>query len=216
MTHEKTQTASAKYPLVALRDLITFGPRRTGIEPRPSTPVGYVTMAGIFADNVTATPVRCRMTAVPIRAVQFHEGDLLVPRKLIELKSNKVALAPTLQTPGFCAATLYVIRCDAARLDVHYLLHFLRQQNLGHLVDAFLKDETGVHPPVRDFFNNLVLALPSLSEQRHIASELHGMSQLAAAQCVMAIETKPEPEQAYDAMNLLSRVAIRTQIHLFA
>ncbi len=171
MTHDATQICPLHFPLVALRDLITVSnPRRTALDVPDNAPVAYATLSNICVHTATLTPMACRMISIGTRALQFSAGDLLVPRQLIALRLGKLALAPPQATPSFCASNLYVIRVDQSRLDGAYLLHVLRQRHIVRLIDAFLQDETGIHPPVSAFFNQLLLTLPPLVDQNAIVA----------------------------------------------
>ncbi len=208
MTGKAIDHSFYKYPLVALRDLITVNPRRPRIAISPDMAVGYVTPSNVLSGISAVTPMPCSMAAIRAKALQLQEGDVLVSRSLIKLQEGKVALVPVLAAPAFCSAELYVIRVNPNSLDAQYFFHFLRQPDIGNLIAAFLKDETGIHPPVAEFLHHLLLALPPLNDQRYIAGKLNSVRALTAQQCNELIEQERGRQKYYlGGQNMLIRVA---------
>ncbi len=173
--------ADYRHPLVALSDLITVNPGRISVDLGPHDEVGYVTPSNLTPGITCVTAMPCSMTAIPAKALECREGDLLVSRQLTKLQAGKVALAPATATPTFCSPELYVIRVDHKWLDVNYFLHFLRQPELANLIATFLKNETGIHPPVAAFFSHVLMSLPPINTQRSIVADAKDAQQSKAA-----------------------------------
>jgi type I restriction enzyme S subunit len=157
---------------VKLGSVATLNPRWRDEDLTPASRVAYVTLGALSVESARVKPEM--RDQIDIRAPHhcFQSGDLLVANQLTSLKTGKVAQVEIVYEYGFCSKNLLVIRPDPERLDARFLMHFLRQTQMPTMVEAYLGNAVGRHPPALDFLRHVQLPLPSLTKQRRWAEAL--------------------------------------------
>ena len=102
----------------------------------------------------------------------FENGDVVVAKITPCYENNKIALAAVDRPHAFGSTEFHVLRPDERRVDARYLVHFLRQDSVRDQGTRRMTGSAGQRRVPRSFLEELAIPLPSLDEQRRIASIL--------------------------------------------
>jgi type I restriction enzyme S subunit len=154
-----------------------FGTRVTDTK----QPVAFLPMAGVEADLTIVEPTETRAyETVKQGFTSYQTGDILVAKITPCFENGKLAQVRLKETHGFGSTEFHVIRANPSRVDSRYLIHFLRQERVRIAGIRRMTGSAGQRRVPKQFFEDLVVPLPPLDEQRRIAAILDKADALRA------------------------------------
>lgn len=139
--------------------------------------VSFVPMRAV--DSITGTIVNSEIR--PFAEVSkghtwFREGDVVFARITPCMQNGKSAIARGLQNgTAFGSTEFHVIR-PGPKLTAEWLHALVRHKAFRDDAAAHFKGTAGQQRVPRSFFENKLIPVPSLSEQRRIVAELAGLN----------------------------------------
>ena len=147
----------------------------------PNELVDFLPMSAVSAESTTV----CAAAQRPFSEVQkgytnFADGDVLLAKITPCFENGKIAFAKVNTECGFGSTEFHVIRPDRARIDGHYLVHFLRQEEIRIDGAQNMTGSAGQRRVPKHYLETLSIPLPPLPEQRRIAAILDQADALRA------------------------------------
>jgi len=135
--------------------------------------VDFLPMSAISADLTTACALeQRRFCEVQKGYTNFSDGDVLLAKITPCFENGKIAVAQLNTEFGFGSTEYHVIRTDSKRLDARYLVHFLRRDEVRVDGARQMTGSGGQRRVPKHYLESLSIPIPSVAEQRRIASIL--------------------------------------------
>lgn len=112
---------------------------------------------------------------------QFRNEDILVAKITPCFENGKIAQAKIRHMLGAGSTEFHVIRPDSDRVDVRYLLRFLRQPDIRAAGEHRMTGTGGQRRVPEAYLADLQVPLPPLEEQRRTAQLLDHLDKLRAS-----------------------------------
>lgn len=154
-----------------LDEVAELNPRLKG-RPDDGTVVSFLGMADVNSDGSTAEGVDRRFGDTAKGHTQFRRGDVLVAKITPCFENGKIAQASTRHLLAAGSTEFHVVRPDPAVLDGRYLHHYLRQPYIKIEGERRMTGSAGQRRVPEAYLAQLKIPLPSLDEQRRIATLL--------------------------------------------
>jgi type I restriction enzyme S subunit len=143
--------------------------------------VDFLPMSTVNADLTTVCATEQRQfSEVQKGYTNFADGDVLLAKITPCFENGKIAFAKLKTEYGFGSTEFHVIRADRERLDGRYLVHFLRRDEIRVDGARNMTGSAGQRRVPKHYLESLSIPLPTLNEQRRIASILDQTDALRA------------------------------------
>jgi type I restriction enzyme, S subunit len=143
--------------------------------------VAFIPMAAVDAEAATMDDSASRpYSEVKKGYTSFLDGDVLVAKITPCFENGKIVQAQLALRIGFGSTEFHVVRPHPDEADARYVLHFLRQQTIRLEGERKMTGSAGQRRVPEHFLAGLRIPLPSLSEQRRIATVLDKAEALRA------------------------------------
>ena len=143
--------------------------------------VSFIPMSALSAETGSIVDEEARLySEVATGYTPFQRDDILVAKITPCFENNKIGQAKLTRQWGFGSTEFHVVRARPAKADPRYLLHFLRQDHIRAEGERRMTGSVGHRRVPEHFLAGLEMRLPSLSEQRRIASILDQVLQQQA------------------------------------
>jgi type I restriction enzyme, S subunit len=164
-----------KWPEVPLSKVAVINPgrpRNLGI--RDDQPVSFVPMPAVSEQSAAIEhPDMCSYVDVKKGFTYFEENDILFAKITPCMENGKSAVATGLVDGiGFGSTEFHVIRPNQSLLLPKYVHYFVRQQSFRDNAKARMRGAVGPQRVPKEFLDDTMIPLPSISEQRRIVEIL--------------------------------------------
>lgn len=164
-----------KWPEVPLSKVAVINPsrpRNLGI--RDDQPVSFVTMPAVSEQTAAIEHPDMRpYVDVKKGFTYFEENDVLFAKITPCMENGKSAMASGLiDGVGFGSTEFHVIRSNQSLLLPKYVHYFVRQQSFRDNAKARMRGAVGQQRVPKDFFDDTMIPLPTISEQHRIVEIL--------------------------------------------
>jgi len=140
-------------------------------------------MSAIDADaSITSSQEDRPYSEVKKGYTNFVDGDILLAKITPCFENGKISQIRIGTEIGYGSTEFHVLRPDANKLDGRYLVHFLRQNRVRVEGERRMTGSAGQRRVPRSFLDTLPIFLPTLPEQRRIATILDKAESLRARQ----------------------------------
>lgn len=116
----------------------------------------------------------------------FAENDIIIAKITPCMKNEKCPIATGLTNKiGFGSSEFHVLRCNEQILN-EYLFSYLNRESIRQMAAKRMTGTSGHRRVPIDFYANLEIPVPPLSEQHRIVEEVEGYEvEIAKAKAVM-------------------------------
>lgn len=168
---------------VQLGSVVTINPSSGDCEFLPNERIDFVPMSAIDADaSITSSQEDRPYSEVKKGYTNFVDGDILLAKITPCFENGKISQIRIGTEIGYGSTEFHVLRPDANKLDGRYLVHFLRQNRVRVEGERRMTGSAGQRRVPRSFLDTLPIFLPTLPEQRRIATILDKAESLRARQ----------------------------------
>ncbi len=162
----------SEYPLSEIAEI---NPRRpNSLYLSDDSPVTFVPMTAISEATASIERPEIRIYGEVKKGFTFFCNDDVLFAKITPCMENgKSAIATELcNSIGFGSTEFHVLRANKKKLLPKFLHYFIRQKSFRDLAKARMRGAVGQQRVPKDFFNDVKLPLPPLSEQHRIVEIL--------------------------------------------
>lgn len=143
--------------------------------------VDFLPMSAVEAEHSIAEATENRLYGdVQKGYTNFIDGDVLLAKITPCFENGKIAQVRIKSRCGFGSTEFHVLRSNPEKLDSRYLVHFLRRDQIRYDGERKMTGSAGQRRVPKHFLESLLIPLPSLPEQRRIASILDQADALRA------------------------------------
>lgn len=158
---------------VPLGSVVYINPNLGVVDFEADELVDFVPMAAVEANaSVTASLEARPYEEVKKGYTYFADGDILLAKITPCFENGKISQIRIRSAAGFGSTEFHVIRPQSDKLDARYLVHLLRQERIRTEGERRMTGSAGQRRVPKSFLESLPVFLPSLSEQRRIATIL--------------------------------------------
>ncbi len=164
-----------KWPEAPLSKVAVINPSRPrNLRIRDDQPVSFVPMPAVSEQTAAIEHPDMRpYLEVKKGFTYFEENDVLFAKITPCMENGKSAIASGLiDGIGFGSTEFHVIRSNQSLLLPKYVHYFVRQQPFRDNAKARMRGAVGQQRVPKDFFDDITIPLPSISEQRRIVEIL--------------------------------------------
>ena len=161
--------------MVKLGEVCTLNPRKDKAIASDTT-ISFIEMKSLL-ENGSVFPVLQPAEKYLKGYSPFQKQDVLVAKITPCFQNNKIGVASIETEFGFGTTEFHVLRVHQELLLSEYLVLFLRQQQVLVAGEGQMTGSGGQRRVPKSFFENLLIPLPSLNEQKRIAEILGGVSE---------------------------------------
>ena len=164
-----------KWPKAPLSKVTMINPSRPrNLAIRDDQPVSFVPMPAVSEQTaVIEHPDLRSYSEVKKGFTYFEENDILFAKITPCMENGKSAIATGLiDGVGFGSTEFHVIRSNQSLLLAKYVHYFVRQQSFRDNAKAQMRGAVGQQRVPKEFFDDTMIPLPSISEQRRIVEIL--------------------------------------------
>ncbi len=185
-------------PRIPLSQLAAINPSKTELRQYPDTlAVSFVEMASVSEDGFIAhTTVRELGDLRKGSYTYFAENDILIAKITPCMENGKCALATGLSNGvGMGSTEFHVFRAFPEKVSPAFLFVLLNRKVIREAAAQVMTGSSGHRRVPANFYANLLLAIPSLTEQQRTLKTIEKLEkQIHAAQAV--IDAAPAAKQA--------------------
>lgn len=156
--------------MVKLGEVCTLNPRKDKAISSDTT-ISFIEMKSLL-ENGSVFPVLQPAEKYLKGYSPFQKQDVLVAKITPCFQNNKIGVASIETEFGFGTTEFHVLRVHEELLLSEYLVLFLRQQQVLVAGEAQMTGSGGQRRVPKSFFENLLIPLPPLNEQKRIAEIL--------------------------------------------
>ncbi|WP_321388236.1 restriction endonuclease subunit S [uncultured Enterococcus sp.] len=103
----------------------------------------------------------------------FSENDIVIAKVRPSFENGNIAIAKKLRNGiGFGTSEIFVLRKKNEKINVEFLMYYLRNDNFINLGSASMTGVAGLKRISSDFINNYYLTLPNIEKQTEIVKFL--------------------------------------------
>lgn len=160
------------FPTVKLIDIAELNPTLSKKLPEEEL-VSFVPMASLSAESASVETTQDRRYADVAKGfTPFLDGDILVAKITPCFENGKIAQAHLPRLHGFGSTEFHVVRARPGISEPRYLHHYLRLGTVRADGQRRMTGSGGQRRVPASFLSDLSIPLPSLQEQRRIATIL--------------------------------------------
>jgi len=165
------------WEFVSFEDVLKINPSKPSMDVvSPETPVTFVPMPAVDAVSGEITDPEIRsFSEVRKGYTAFQNDDVIFAKITPCMENGKAAVARNLlNNLGFGSTEYIVFRSKGAILP-DYFHHYIRQESYRKLAESNMTGSVGQKRVPKDFVQNSMIPLPSLSEQYRIVSAIEAL-----------------------------------------
>jgi type I restriction enzyme, S subunit len=161
-----------EWPMMRLGDVAAVNPRRPKIERPDDAPTTFVPMPAVDGDLGAITDALSKpFGAVKKGYTYFEEGDVIFAKITPCMQNGKHAIARDLVGGiGFGSTEFHVLR-PGPTVTAEWIWLFLRRRSLLEELSGQLVGSVGQQRLPEPILSNIEIPVPSVPEQRRVASE---------------------------------------------
>jgi type I restriction enzyme, S subunit len=135
--------------------------------------VDFLPMAAVDAKKTKTIPYESKTYAEVRKGyTSFADGDILLAKITPCFENGKISQVHVKSSVGFGSTEFHVMRPREGVLDGRYLVHFLRQERVRAEGERRMTGSGGQRRVPKSFLESLQIFLPTIVEQRRVASIL--------------------------------------------